>query len=49
MGDRYVTLEYDMSGVSNWSGTITSLRFDLYNTSSDFKTFRVDSIRVEEN
>ena len=49
MGDMYETLKFDLSGVANWSGTISSLRFDLYNTSSNFKTFRVDSIRVEEN
>jgi hypothetical protein len=49
MGDRYVTLEFDPSVNANWAGTITSLRFDLYNTSSNFKAFRIDSIRVEEN
>ena len=49
MGDRYVTLEYDLSNHANWTGTITSLRFDLYDTSSDFKSFRVSSVRVEEN
>lgn len=49
MGDRYVTLEYDLSDDENWTGTITSLRFDLYDTSSDFKSFRVSSVRVEEN
>jgi len=49
MGDRYVTLEYDLSDDVNWTGTITSLRFDLYRTFSNFKTFRVSSVRVEEN
>ena len=49
MGDRYIVLEYDLSGQSNWTGTITSLRFDLYNTSSNFKSFSVSSIRIEEN
>ncbi len=48
MGDRYMTMEYDLSSESAWTGTVTSLRVDLYNTSS-FQTFNISSIRVEGN
>jgi hypothetical protein len=48
MGDRYITMKYDLSGEAAWTGTVTSLRIDLYNTSS-FQTFKISSIRVEEN
>jgi len=48
MGDRYMTMEYDLSSEAAWTGTVTSLRVDLYNTSS-FQTFNISSIRVEGN
>ena len=51
MGDQFVTMKWDLSADSDWTGTVTGLRIYLYsNTDSlNYKTFEVDSIRVEEN
>jgi hypothetical protein len=53
MGDKWVTLEYDMLGNADWSGVVTSLRFvfrdftDVPITSGTL--YYINSVSVEEN
>jgi len=51
MGDRFVTMKWDMKGHSYWTGNITAFRIYLYSNtdSSNYKSYEIDSIRVEEN
>ena len=52
MGDRWVDVEFDMDGVTDWDGTVNSLRFDIFGVApgGDTMTFDVDIawIRVEK-
>ena len=51
MGDQLVTMKWDLKGDANWTGTITGFRIYLYNNtdSDNYKTYEIDSIRVEES
>jgi hypothetical protein len=53
MGDKWVTLEYDMLGNADWSGVVTSLRFmfnDMDGGALSSRTlYYINSVRVEEN
>lgn len=51
MGDRFVTMKWDMSDNPDWTGTVTGFLIHLYNNtdSDNYKTYEIDSIRIGEN
>lgn len=48
MGDPWLDLAWDMNGVTDWDGTVTGLRFDLFGGSSSTGTIDIDWIRIDK-